>query len=242
MTGQALRFGFADQASATVVTADGELDLSTYPEFRDGLLKTATDAGDGLIVDITGLAIDDPSLTSVFSLVALRISDWPGIPFAVVAGQSGRDLLRRMTADRFVAVCPDVERARSTLRRPVRQRVERTFSRDTTTSAHARAFVADMFDQWAIAELTADAWLVVTELVENVLTHTDSVPRLRLDLRRGICRIAVVDDDPHPVAVRERLGPLEPGLGLLVVAQIATTWGCSRSWRGGKVVWAVLSR
>jgi hypothetical protein len=40
----------------------------------------------------------------------------------------------------------------------------------------------------------------------------------------------------------ERLGALEPGLGLRMIAQVARVWGCSRSWSGGKTVWAVLTK
>lgn len=87
-----------------------------------------------------------------------------------------------------------------------------------------------------------DAQLIATEFVENTIRHTIYAPRLRLELRRGIFTVAVGDDDPCPAVRHERLGPGEAGLGLQLVAQVARVWGCSRSWSGGKVVWAVLTR
>ncbi|MEV6877364.1 ATP-binding protein [Amycolatopsis sp. NPDC051128] len=231
----------ARHGQATVVTATGALNRSSYPSLRDGLLKIATDAREGLVADISGLTIADSSLVSVFSLVAMRIGDWPGIPFAIVATRPAhRVLLGRHVVDRYVAVCPDLAAATEALDHPVRRRTERTFARVEATSALARDFVTDKLAGWGVPELAGDARFIATELVENVLKHTASEPRLRLDLRQGICTVAVADQDTRPAMLLERLAPFEPGLGLKLVAQIARVWGCSRSWSGGKVVWAVL--
>lgn len=226
---------------ATVVWVTGELNLASYPILRDGLLKIATDTPEGLVADIRGLAIAESSLVSVFSLIAMRIGDWPGIPFTVVAGSAGqRALLSRHVVDRYAPVRADLTAATAALDHPVRRRSERVFARSEAASAQVRAFVTDKLGEWAVPELAEDARLIATELVENVLRHTTSEPKLRLDLRRGVCTVAVADQDTRPAMLLERLSPFEPGMGLKLVAQIARTWGCSRSWAGGKVVWAVL--
>jgi len=224
----------------TVVRVTGELNLASYPTLRDGLLKIATDSPDGLVADIRGLAIEDSSLVSVFSLVAMRIGDWPGIPFTVVAAAGHRGLLNRHVVDRYVPVRADLATAAAALDHPVRRRCERVFPCAEGTSAHAREFVMEKLGDWGVPELAEDACLIATELVENVLRHTTSEPKLRLDLRRGVCTVAVADQDTRPAMLLERLSPFEPGMGLKLVAQVARTWGCSRSWAGGKVVWAVL--
>jgi hypothetical protein len=238
-----VHFAVARHEQATVVTVSGDLNLTSYSSLRDGLLKIATDAREGLVADVSGLRIDDSSLVSVFSLIAMRIGDWPGIPFAIVtAGSARRVLLGRHVVDRYVAVCPDLAAATAALDHPVRRRSERTFARAEATSALVRDFVTGKLTGWGVPELAEDARFIATELVENVLKHTASEPRLRLDLRRGICTVAVADQDTRPAMLLERLAPFEPGLGLKLVAQIARAWGCSRSWSGGKVVWAVLGR
>ncbi|GHG49509.1 MULTISPECIES: ATP-binding protein [Amycolatopsis] len=233
-----LAVGRHDQA--TVVRVSGELDAGSCPALRDGLLKIATDAPDGLVADISELAIADPSLVSVFSLVAMRIGDWPGIPFTIVAGPGHRVLLNRHVADRYVLVRADLVSATAALDHPVRRRCEQTFPRADGTSAQVRAFVTGRLFDWEVPELAEDARLIATELVENVLRHTTSEPELRLDLCRGVCTLAMADQDTRPAMLLERLSPFEPGMGLKLVAQITRTWGCSRSWAGGKVVWAVL--
>ncbi|RSM44620.1 anti-anti-sigma factor [Amycolatopsis balhimycina DSM 5908] len=237
-----VRLAIGRREEATVVTVTGELNPASYPSLRDGLLKIATDAPDGLVADISGLTIEDSSLVSVFSLIALRIGDWPGIPFTVAAGEAGhRVLLNRHVVDRYVPVRADLAAAVVALDPPVRRRCERVFPRADASSARSRDFVTAKLTEWAVPELAGDARFIVTELVENVLRHTASEPRLRLDLRHGVGTVAVADHDTRPAMLLERLSPFEPGIGLKLVAQIARTWGCSRSWAGGKVVWAVLS-
>ncbi len=240
MTHTPLQLAVDRHEQTTVVRVSGELNVSSYSVLRDGLLKIATDAPDGLVADISELVIGDSSLVSVFSLIAMRIGDWPGIPFTVVAGAGQRGLLNRHVVDRYVPVRADLAGATAALDHPVRHRCERAFPRTEGTSAQIREFVTAKLVEWEVPELTEDARLIATELVENVLRHTTSAPKLRLDLRRGVCTVAVADQDTRPAMLLERLSPFEPGMGLKLVTQVARTWGCSRSWAGGKVVWAVL--
>ncbi|MGK3207125.1 ATP-binding protein [Amycolatopsis sp. MEPSY49] len=226
---------------ATTAFVTGVLAIDSYPQLRDGLLKLSAEAPDGLIADIGGLTIHDPALVTVFSLVAMRIGDWPGIPFAVVTDRpEHRAMLGARTVDRFVPVHDDRDTAEQRLQRPPRRRAAQLLARSANSSALARDFVRRVCAEWTVPDLAEDALLVVTELVENVIRHTESAPRVRLELRRDLLSVAVTDDEPRPAVLRERLGALEPGLGLRMVAEVAKVWGCSRSWSGGKVVWAVL--
>ncbi|MGW4487383.1 ATP-binding protein [Amycolatopsis sp. NPDC004368] len=225
-----------------MVTATGHLTLGDYPELRDYLLKSAVEAPDGLIADISGLDVHDPALVSVFTLVAMRVGEWPGIPFAVVSARADhRSLLRRRTVDRYAAVFAGVRTAEARFDRPVRLRDQREIARSPRGSAQARRFVEETCARWRVPDLCDDACLVATELVENTLAHTGSVPRVRLDLRRGFFTVAVADDSPVMAYVREGLGFADPGSGLKLVARLARTWGSSRTWQGGKIVWAVLA-
>lgn len=230
------------RASATTALVTGVLDIESYPQLRDGLLKIAAESPDGLIADIDGLTIHDPALVTVFSLVAMRIGDWPGIPFSVVTGRAEhRTMFSDRTVDRFVPVLGDRETAEDRLLVPPRRRAAQLLARSANSSALARDFVRRVCAEWAVPDLADDALLIVTEFVENVIRHTGSTPRVRLELRRGLLSVAVSDDEPKQAVLLERLGALEPGLGLRMVAQVAKVWGCNRSWSGGKVVWAVLT-
>ncbi|MFJ7214753.1 ATP-binding protein [Amycolatopsis sp. NPDC098790] len=228
---------------ATTALVTGTLDIESYPELRDGLLKIAVESPDGLIADIDALAIRDPALVTLFSLVAMRIGDWPGIPFCVVTGRAEhRTMFSDRTVDRFVPLHEDLETAESRLSPPPRRRAAQLLARSVNSSALARDFVRRVCDEWSVPAYTDDALLVATEFVENVIRHTGSTPRVRLELRHGMLSVAVTDDEPRQAVLLERLDALEPGLGLRMVAEVAKVWGCSRTWSGGKVVWAVLTR
>ena len=231
------------RATATTALVTGVLDLESYPELRDGLLKIAAEAPDGLIADIDGLAIRDPALVTVFSLVAMRIGDWPGIPLTVVTRRpEHRAMFTDRTVHKFVPLHDDRDTAELRLFPRPRRRAAVLLSRSANSSALARDFVRRICTEWSVPGMTDDALLVATELVENAIRHTESPPRLRLELRRGMLGVAVTDDEPRAAVLLERLGALEPGLGLRMVAQVAKVWGCSPSSSGGKVVWAVLTR
>lgn len=231
------------RAGATVVTVTGRLGQASYPDLRDGLLKIATDAPDSVIADIGGLTIDEDRLAVVFATIAMRIGDWPGVPFSLVSSrQEHLALLKVRTIDRFVAVHADVATAELERDHPPRRRAVQLLMPSVHASALARRFVARVCAEWGVPEHREDALLVATELVENTIRHTLSAPRLRLELRRDVFTVAVGDDDPHPAVRHERVHSSDPGLGLQLVAQVARIWGCSRSWQGGKVVWAVLAR
>lgn len=225
------------------VTATGVLDLLSYPALRDGLLKIATESPDGMIADIGGVRVTDQTLMNVFSVVAMRISDWPGVPFALVTGRpEHRAALAARSVDRFVQVYDDFGTAESSLSHPTRRRAVQALTHSDGASGLARRFIRRVCEVWSVPELSDDALLIGTEFVENAIRHTASAPTLRLELRRGILTVAVADDDPAPAVLVERISAMEPGLGLRMVAQTAKVWGCNRTWSGGKVVWAVLTR
>ncbi|MET8995775.1 ATP-binding protein [Amycolatopsis sp. NPDC004169] len=226
---------------STVLTLTGTLDLGSHSAVRDGLLKAATEAPDGLIADVSGLGFAHDAQLSVFALVAMRLGDWPGIPLALVTERPEQHaLLARLPMARYAPVHRNAAEAERGFSDPERRRVVRSFPRSEKTPGLARDFVTEMCEAWSIPELIDNALVLVTELVENALQHTGSCPEVRVDLRRGICTIAVADDDPRPAELHERYTPTEPGLGLKLVAQFARAWGCGRTWAGGKVVWATL--
>lgn len=98
------------------------------------------------------------------------------------------------------------------------------------SAALARDFTRETLIRWGHPSWY-DAAQVASELVSNVLLHAHGEPVLRLrDLAGGV-RIEVGDDSP--------VAPTGDGLGLQLVARLATRWGVSRRGRG-KVVWCLL--
>jgi anti-sigma regulatory factor (Ser/Thr protein kinase) len=88
---------------------------------------------------------------------------------------------------------------------------------------------------------TADAELVISELVTNALLHGSGPIHCALEVEDVVLRIEVGDGDPVGARVRARdLRHRDPtGRGLAIVDAIALDWGV-RASPASKVVWAVV--
>jgi hypothetical protein len=114
-----------------------------------------------------------------------------------------------------------------------------TFARGADSSA-IRHEAGRVLAAWQEPDLVDDSLVVVAELVQNVLQHTDSTGELSIRQAGGHVLIEVADGDARlPEAQApdtRRLG----GRGLLLVAALSRSWG-SRPHDGGKVVWAEMA-
>jgi hypothetical protein len=227
---------------AVIVVPCGRLDVATYRQLRDHLTKTGTDNPRAMIVDLRGLDIESGDALSVFTTVGSRLARWPGVPLVLADGDARhRGLLADHRTGRFVPVHDSVRDAIAAVVEPPSRRVEHIALANALTSAHAaREFVRVTCARWGVGSVVDDAVLVANELVSNAVVHTFSPPRLRVELRRGLLTVAVSDDAPGEAVVRDPRGGLEGVHGLLLVAQVATAWGCLPTSDGGKVVWATL--
>lgn len=112
----------------------------------------------------------------------------------------------------------------------------------------ARDTVRDRLRAWELpGDTCCDAVLLVSELTTNAVLHTGSGHVLCGIVLTGgerRLRIELHDEDSTPVRLPEhRAGPEEEGgRGLLLVQQLADSWGSEPSTRAeGKVVWAELA-
>jgi anti-sigma regulatory factor (Ser/Thr protein kinase) len=237
-----ITLGLSPSEGATVVEATGRLDLSSYAEFRDGLLKCAADEPTAVIVHLLdGFEARGTAELSVFATVWMRVSEWPGVPVMVVADDELRATLKHSGVARFVPQYPTVRLALDAVGEPrLRRRQEVQLPFSLATPRLARGFVRDVCARWDVLDLLDDAVLVASELVENAVRHAGSAPSLRLELRPTQFAIAVHDDDPTPPKPRPLTCDQPGGRGMPLVEAVCKAWGASPSTRGGKVVWAVL--
>lgn len=241
-TPETLRLEHTLRDGSSVVRPVGSLTATSYPLLRDGLLKYAAETPDALVVDIGDLRIAHSYLLSVFSLVWMRVADWPGVPVMLVVPDEERCAeLARAPVARYVPVHADIVAALAAVSEPQRYRRQETLAGADVASNQARVLARETCEQWGVGELVEDVELIVTELVENALKHTNAEPRVRFDLRRGILTMAVADDSPTRPVVAEAEPGRDSGRGLHLVATLTHTWGATPTLAGGKVVWAVLS-
>lgn len=98
------------------------------------------------------------------------------------------------------------------------------------------------------ADLTHGQQEVMVLLTSEVVTNAVQHPRppeggkreeivVRLARTSRLLRVEVIDDDPRPLPPPRLLGdPIEAGMGLGLVADLATQWGSSDAGPG-KMVW-----
>lgn len=237
-----LRIDRAERDGATLVSPHGVLDLASYAELRDSLIKCAIEQPRAVLVDLGSLRAPTQATLSVFTVVWMRVSDWPGVPIVlIVADPEDRRSPALRAIARFVPVRASVAEALDTLDEPPpRRRGMIELPQSSISASVARRFVGETCDRWGCVEVRAEAIMVASELVENAVRHAHSAPRLRLELRAGVLSVAVYDDDPTPAQLVAPAWAASRHLGLALTARLARMWNCSPTWSGGKVVWAVL--
>jgi hypothetical protein len=102
----------------------------------------------------------------------------------------------------------------------------------------ARHLVVELLCTWQTPHDRADAALLVTELVANVVDHVGGEAGFSLEITSSEdwLRIAVLDGSAVLPVVQELSHERPRGRGLLMVQSIATRWGCE-AHQGGKRVW-----
>jgi len=90
------------------------------------------------------------------------------------------------------------------------------------------------------ADTVQDVLLVITELVDNVVQHTDGGGELRMRRENATVRVEV-HDRSRVFPQLQRADPRRPGgRGLLLVSAVSERWG-SNPTPDGKLVWAVFT-
>jgi len=120
------------------------------------------------------------------------------------------------------------------------ERLGVAFERSSSAPGAARHFVRTSLTEIDSSVLDA-VELLTSELVTNAVVHAGSEPRLVLLLLPDRIRVEVHDADPTLPAQREPDPASAGGRGLLLLDQIATSWGVEATDEG-KLVWFEVPR
>jgi hypothetical protein len=116
------------------------------------------------------------------------------------------------------------------------------FGRDQTAPGLVRRALEPLFDG-ADDPIAQDALLSASELVTNVVEHTDNGGEVRAwDPKPDVPMRMEVEDCDRSMPVRRATAPDErTGRGLMMVDRMSDAWGAFRT-AVGKVVWADFDR
>jgi len=114
--------------------------------------------------------------------------------------------------------------------------VETQLPSSLTSPQLARAFVRAALETWKLDGFGDVTELLVTELVANVVTHVGAPMTLRVHRTATMMRVEIDDPSPEVPVVRHPGAADEHGRGVLLVDQLANSWG-SEPHDDGKTVW-----
>jgi len=110
-----------------------------------------------------------------------------------------------------------------------------TFTADPMSVTDARALVEQTLNGCP-PSVMADALLLTSELVSNVVLHAATPFELEVAREGRVVRIVVRDGSTNPPVVHEPAPDETGGRGLLLVHSLASRWGYEAT-KQGKSVW-----
>ncbi|WP_085127960.1 STAS domain-containing protein [Mycolicibacter engbaekii] len=233
----------ATGAEASLLTAAGTLDSSTYLELRDCVIRAALAEPPAVVIDVSRLDVPASSAWSVFTSARWHVSTWPAIPILLVCPQPDvAAAISNAGVTRYLPVHADVESAVASLAEnsPPRRRAHTVLPHRVSSLRGSRDFVGEWLTNWSQEHLIPAAQVIVDVLVENVLRHTDSPAVVALESASSTITIAVHDTSDVPAIRHESAtGGVDRASGLAVVGALCRAWG-SNPAPNGKTVWAVL--
>ena len=111
-----------------------------------------------------------------------------------------------------------------------------TLRPDAQSPRHARRVVRELLEGSAPPEVIDAVLLAVSELVTNAVEHAGTALQLRAGVAGGRVRVEVVDGSGDLPRRRQPSADSLGGRGLLLVEEVADSWGVDTS-ADGKAVW-----
>ena len=208
---------------------------------RDAIALTAELRPDVVVLDI---GLPDLAGREVLTGIREQMTDAKVVVFSGTEARDSADIAAQV--DGYALKDSQLDYLVDLLETVGTQRVgqsELSLDGSLTSARDARAFSAELLEQWNVGDLADDVLLVVTELVNNAVTHARSECVLRISISPVSVRVEVTDQgigapDPLPPSTTRN-----HGRGLHLVDALTAAWGFEpRAEGSGKTVWAELLR
>jgi anti-sigma regulatory factor (Ser/Thr protein kinase) len=191
-----------------------------------------------VLIDLTAVAEVSPAVLAAIAEAGAAVPpDTPPVAVFVCGVQTeGHDALAPHAS---VFDSPEqAHQAALTLHR-TRPRTEFPFDASIDAPGQVRRLVADTCRRWSLDHVQADATLIMSELVSNVVRHTPGSGVAALTHRHPFLQLEVEDRDPTPPTTRSTDPYHADGRGLAIIEALGARWGCRVGHDDlGKIVWA----
>ncbi len=228
------------RSDASVIRLAGELNVSSYQQVRDAVVKVALDDARPVIVDVDDLEVQDGANWAVFTSARWCVQQWPEVPIVLVSSNPFvRKRLVDLTVARYVPVYDAVDAASEAIGGGTcryRHRARERFGPHSSSVNAALIFVTEHLEAWSLRERIPVAGTVVTVFVENALSYTEAEFDVRLEGTDDQVVVGVSDSSPA-LALRRERPPGSCPAGLDVVSALCRSWGNTPT-SSGKTVWA----
>ncbi len=228
--------------------AAGRLDGAAFDRVVGGLIRRARQgtgdaAGDRPVCafgEMVALLWDAGLVSAAIELEQMWNSLGRRQSFSLLCGYPAGSVARDGYLDAFADICrlhrQVIGGAQAA---PSGPEAVRSFGRYHEAAADARHFAVGAVGSLGAADLADDVALVVTELAANAVIHARSGFTVAVAARPDVVRVSVRDARPLAPGQALSAAPLH---GLGAVDALAARWGVQPLGRGGKSVWAELSR
>ncbi len=197
----------------------------------------------GVVCDLSAVPEGpDHGAVQVLATAGRHVSDWPGIPVAVVCPDPRvrEALSAHPQGGHLIVTAEMIPAVSAVLATPVPDVACLRLTPHPTAPRASRDFVARVLLGWGLGPYIPAASLVVSELVTNSTIHASTDIELSVAWSMGILRLTVRDKSPDlPRQRRPRLADTH-GRGISLVTGLSRGFGVLQAADGGKVVWAVL--
>ncbi|MET0424693.1 MAG: anti-anti-sigma factor [Actinoplanes sp.] len=222
-----------------LVRLSGVLDAETAPAVRLQLLDVLAAQPEAVVVDVSDLRPD-----AVGALRDLRTETlaWPAAQLLLCGvAETGVDDAAAWQSTGW-PVWPDVDGAFASLGRPdPGSRLSVDLEPQVGAARQSRELIAEACARWGRPDLAGPGCIVVTEMVNNVISHAKTSMVVLLAAHGAGLSVAVRDWSPVAPTYSGEPVPVTSygGRGMLLIDSVAGRWG-NLVLADGKVVWAVL--
>ena len=232
----------ASQQGHVVLSLTGRIDLAAAPHLQRVVLKHLAEQPPAIVCDLSRVEAIDPLCAGVFSSIRHPALGWPGTALVLCGAQPAvAEILRLQGVARRLALYPTLDQALANVSVRPQWLRERLALEPVPTAARAgRAFVRELCGRWQLQRLADPAALLASELVALATMRAGTAMELRVELRGSSLHVAVHDRDPNLLGFLFAEEEIDRRLSLLIVDQVASSWGVRQEGTGGKTAWCTL--